>query len=247
MPHYFISDLHLSVDTPQAYAHFLAFLAARVSGESVYILGDLFDVWLGDDLLGHDAFADACCAALAATSDRGVQLYALCGNRDFLLGEAFARASRLTLLPDPFVLTQGNHTLLLTHGDALCTDDVTYQAFRAEVRTTAWQTAFLQQPLAARQALAQTYRQESEYAKQHKSAQIMDVNPDALTRLFEAHYQADTAYPVMIQGHTHRPATHTHTLSRGTATRLVLPDWHGLQGGYVSGTAQTGWMLHQFG
>jgi len=217
----FISDLHLSDAHPETTRAFLAFLRGPVrSAQALYILGDLFEYWAGDDDLDaplnrvvRDALAD-----VAAT---GVAVFFLPGNRDFLLGEDFARAARLELLADPTAIEIGGQRVLLTHGDSLCTDDRAYQAYRAQVRDPAWRTAFLNRPLAERKQIIEGLRQQSEAAKQVKAIEIMDVNPAAVEALLREH-----AYPVLLHGHTHRPAHHTLSVDGRRCERWVLEDWH---------------------
>ncbi|WP_332672390.1 UDP-2,3-diacylglucosamine diphosphatase [Aromatoleum sp.] len=217
----FISDLHLSEAQPQALRVFLSFLRGPArSAEALYILGDLFEYWAGDDDLDaplnrtvRDALAD-----LAAA---GVPVYFLAGNRDFLLGEAFARAAQIELLPDPTLIEIAGQRVLLTHGDALCTDDQAYQAYRKQVRDPAWQSAFLNRPLAERKQIIEELRQQSEAAKQVKATEIMDVNPSAVEALLRKH-----AYPALLHGHTHRPAHHVLRIDGRHCERWVLEDWH---------------------
>jgi UDP-2,3-diacylglucosamine hydrolase len=226
----FASDLHLDPALPATTERFLRFLketAARA--DSLYLLGDIFEAWVGDDDLDSD-FNRGVVQALAALAEQGVALYWMAGNRDFLVGAGFAHAARLTLLEDPHRLTLAGHRLVLTHGDALCTDDTAYMAFRRQVRDPAWQAQFLAQPLALRKQIAEGMRQQSRDAQRMKEAQIMDVNAQAVDALF-----ASSGAQVMVQGHTHRPARHVHGPDR---VRHVLPDWdldHGKsRGGWLA-------------
>ena len=214
----FISDLHLEAGDPATVAAWRAYLRSSPA-DALVILGDLFEVWVGDDVLGAagaaDSFeADCCHALLSAAQQRS--LFLLHGNRDFLLGPAFARAAGLSLLADPTVLVFGGQRWLLSHGDALCLDDTEYQQFRQQVRSADWQQAFLAQPLAARQSMARTLRRQSEARKQSGVAYV-DLDP-AATRAWLTLNRAFT----LIHGHTHRPAT--HDLGAGLQ-RLVLSDW----------------------
>ena len=224
LPALFISDLHLSEDSPATVAAFVDFLKgpAREAG-SLFILGDLVEYWAGDDDL-EAPFNRRICAALSELAERGVQVFFMTGNRDLLAGEDFARASGARLLPDPSPVSFGADVapLLLSHGDALCTDDVAYQAYRRQVRDPAWQAGFLAQPLAARNAFIESLRQKSEAAKQEKAMDIMDVNAAAVADRLGAH-----AYPTLIHGHTHRPARHEHLVDGHACVRWVLADWHG--------------------
>jgi UDP-2,3-diacylglucosamine hydrolase len=214
----FISDLHLQAAHPRTAEAFFRFLAGRaIHAERLYLLGDIFEYWAGDDDL-DDGFNAQVAAALRTLADAGVAVYWMAGNRDFLAGDAFARAAGLTLLPEPTVLTRGAHTIALVHGDAECTDDVKYMAFRAQVRDPAWQAQFLATPLAQRKAIIAGLREGSRSAHSEKSYEIMDVTPSAVAALFDAS-GADT----IIHGHTHRPALHLDAASG--RRRFVLPDW----------------------
>ena len=212
----FVSDLHLQPAHPRTCEAFLAFLDQRASAaQELYLLGDLFEYWAGDDDLSapfHQRIVDA----LRRLSDAGVALYWIAGNRDFLVGAAFARAAGVTLLAEPYVATIGGTRIALVHGDAECTDDVKYMAFRAMVRAPAWQAQFLAMPLAQRQAIIAGLRQGSRAAQGEKSYAIMDVTPHAVAQVF-----AQTGAAVLIHGHTHRPALHVD----GATRRYVLPDW----------------------
>jgi len=159
--------------------------------------------------------------ALATEVERGLAIYFMAGNRDFLLGPAYAHRARMALLPDPSELELDGRRFLLMHGDSLCTDDAPYQAYRRQVRDPAYQAGFLAQPLAARRAFIEQLRQRSEAAKRDKAAEIMDVNAQAVT---EALRQRD--FPILIHGHTHRPAHHQLTVDGRSCERWVLADWH---------------------
>jgi UDP-2,3-diacylglucosamine hydrolase len=213
----FISDLHLSPGRPEVVRLFRNFLSGAVRGaDSLYILGDLFEYWAGDDDLG-DSFNADMVGAIAGLAGSGTRVHFMRGNRDFLVGEAFARAARLTLLPDPFEIALHGTRTLLSHGDALCTDDASYQAFRAKVRQPAWIAEFLARPLAERKAEIERLRSVSEVEKQRKAADIMDANAAAVSRLMRS-----TGCTRLIHGHTHRQARHVHA----EGERWVLPDWH---------------------
>ena len=221
---YFISDLHLAPQTPGAARVFLDFIGGRArQAEQLYILGDLFEAWAGDDSIDDpdDGFNRTVVDALRVLSDAGVGLAVMHGNRDFLLGEEFAARSGAKLLPDPYVLSLPAWQLVLSHGDLLCTDDRDYQAFRAEVRQPAWRFAFLNKPLAERKAIAAALRAQSEQAKQGKQRQLMDVNPAATDDFLRAH-----GYATFIHGHTHRPALHQNLVDGIAVERWVLADWH---------------------
>jgi UDP-2,3-diacylglucosamine hydrolase len=214
----FISDLHLQAGEPATVDAWRAYLRSSPA-DALFILGDLFEVWVGDDVLGAaggaDSFENHCCDALHAAS-RQRSLFLLHGNRDFLLGQAFAQAAGLSLLADPTVLVFGGQRWLLSHGDALCLDDTDYQQFRLQVRSTGWQQAFLAQPLAARQATARELRRQSEARKQSGMAYV-DLDPTATRAALRLN-----GAPTLIHGHTHRPST--HDLGAGLE-RVVLSDW----------------------
>jgi UDP-2,3-diacylglucosamine hydrolase len=227
----FISDLHLQESHPRTAEAFFAFLAERASqAEALYLLGDIFEYWAGDDDLATP-FHQRIVAALRTLSDHGVAVYWMAGNRDFLVGQGFAEAAGLTLLPDPTVITIGGQQIALVHGDAQCTDDLKYMAFRAQVRDPAWQQQFLAMPLTQRKAIIAGLREGSRQAHGEKSYEIMDVTAEAVSALHEA-TQAD----VIIHGHTHRPALH---LDQATGRRrYVLPDWEldteHVRGGWIA-------------
>jgi len=227
----FISDLHLSADQPQVGAQLFRFLADEARGaEALYILGDLFDVWLGDDVLDtpqEDPLAREVADALRALHDAGTPVMLMHGNRDFLLGARFAQASAAQLIGDPMVATLGGREVVLMHGDTLCTDDVAYQNFRAMARAKPFQDEFLAKPLALRRTLAQEYRAKSEQAKRATPEEIMDVTPGAVIEAFRRH-----ALSCLIHGHTHRPATHALEVDGRRCERWVLPDWD-RRGGYI--------------
>ncbi len=219
-PALFISDLHLCEERPATTRAFFAFLEgpAREAG-ALYILGDLFEYWVGDDD-AEAPFNREVSAALAALSANGVEVSLLVGNRDFLLGTRFAERAGLRLLPDPSLVEAEGRPLLLTHGDLLCTDDLAYLAWRAQVRDPAWQRGFLARPLAERKAVVEDLRRRSEAAKQEKSSEIMDVNAAAVADLLR-----EWGYPTLIHGHTHRPARHVHEVDGRSCERWVLADW----------------------
>jgi UDP-2,3-diacylglucosamine hydrolase len=220
----FISDLHLAPQTPGVQRLFLAFLAGRArAAEQLFILGDLFESWPGDDCLddAQNVLAADIADALRELTDSGVAVSVMHGNRDFLLGHGFAARSGVRLLPDPYVLSVPAWQFVLAHGDALCTDDADYQRFRAQVRTADWQRAFLARSLAERYQVAFALRRESENAKRAKAGYLMDVNP-AATDDFLRQY----GYASLIHGHTHRPARHDHIVDGIHVERWVLADWH---------------------
>jgi len=217
----FISDLHLSPDTPAATETLLQFLREKATAaDALYVLGDLFEYWIGDEGLAQP-FAQEVAAAFLALKKSGIPVYFMHGNRDFLVGERFALASGMKLLPDPTVVDLYGTPTLLMHGDTLCSDDVEYQKFRAMVRNPDWQQAFLAKPLEVRVRLAREVRGQSEQAKQVKEMTIMDVSPTAVDDAFRTH-----GYARLIHGHTHRPARHEHKVDGNGCERWVLADWY---------------------
>ena len=217
----FISDLHLCADRPQINRCFLGFLEREArSARALYILGDLFEYWAGDDDL-DDPFNAAVATALARLTGRGVPVCLIHGNRDFVIGEAFARASGVSLLPDPVLLNLYGQPVLLTHGDTLCTLDLEYQAFRRVARSETWIRNLLEKPLAERKATIEALRRQSEKEKRSKPVEIMDVAPAEVEATLRRH-----GYPRLIHGHTHRPARHVHMVDGHACERWVLADWY---------------------
>lgn len=216
----FASDLHLHPSLPKTTQAFFSFLRGHaVLASQLYLLGDLFEYWAGDDDL-QTPFNQQVANQIRSVADAGVEIFWIAGNRDFLIGKEFASQAKLTLLPDPFIARIAGQAIVLTHGDALCTDDVSYMEFRAQVRSHAWQQAFLSKSLEERKSIVEGLRTGSKQAQRMKAADIMDVNSDAVAELFRA-----TQASVMIHGHTHRPAMHVLTLDDKTHRRFVLPDW----------------------
>ena len=227
----FISDLHLCASRPRINQLFFDFFeSAARKADQLYILGDFFEYWAGDDDI-DDPFNRSIVRALAALTSSGVAVYLMHGNRDFLIGKAFCQASGAKLLPDPSVIELNGTRTLLMHGDTLCTDDVEYQNFRKEVRDPRWQREFLSQPLAQRKAIIEDLRRRSETEKQTKSRDIMDVTPASVEAVLREH-----GYPSLIHGHTHRPALHHHQVDGKNCERWVLTDWYE-HGGYLRGDA----------
>ncbi|MDO6407235.1 UDP-2,3-diacylglucosamine diphosphatase [Pantoea phytobeneficialis] len=213
----FIADLHLCEEEPAITAGFLHFLQREAHQcDALYILGDLFEAWIGDDDPNplHQQIADALKALPVPT-------FFIHGNRDFLLGQRFARASGMTLLPEEQVLTLYGKRLLIMHGDTLCTDDEGYQRFRAKVHQRWLQKLFLALPLSLRMRIAAKMRANSKQANQHKSLSIMDVNQQAVMDAM-----ARQQVRLLIHGHTHRPAIHDFVLQGENAQRVVLGAWH---------------------
>lgn len=224
----FISDLHLCASRPQITTTFLHFLKNTANNaKALYILGDLFEYWAGDDDL-EDAHHQTIIAAFRKLADSGVNIYFMHGNRDFLIAEAFCKAAKISLLQDPTLINLHGKRALLSHGDDLCTDDAAYQTFRRQVRDPQWQADFLGQSLQSRKHQIEAIRMRSEQEKSQKSAQIMDVNQDAVTALLTAY-----DYPeLLVHGHTHRPNQHHIQLNGHNITRWVLGDWYE-QGSYL--------------
>ena len=223
----FISDLHLAPERPQITAQFLRFISGTaVAASALYILGDLFEYWVGDDDL-EDPLNSTVSGALAALADGGTAVFLMRGNRDVLLGTAFASRCHATLLEDPLLVSLHGTPTLLSHGDALCTGDVDYQRFRLYARDPGNQSKFLAQSLEARREQMRGMRAQSEASKQQKAEAIMDVAPDAVEALLRQH-----GYPRLIHGHTHRPARHLHTVDGHRCERWVLSDWYET-GGYL--------------
>jgi UDP-2,3-diacylglucosamine hydrolase len=216
----FASDLHLDSEAPWAIDAFLDFLAGPARGaDALYLLGDLFEVWVGDDDDSPDH--QRTCAGLKALTSSGVPVYVIHGNRDFLLGDDFARRTGVKLLPDPVLLDLHGVPTLLSHGDVFCTEDPSYQQLRSIVRRPAFQRRFLALPLDARRALASAARAGSKAHTERTIPTIMDVNPDAVTRAFRA-----TGARRLIHGHTHRPAIHPGVVDGSNTERVVLAPWY---------------------
>ena len=217
--HLFISDLHLSGERPETVQLFLRFLQEQASQAShLYILGDLFEVWIGDD--DDQPPIPQVIEGLRRLSQGGTWLGVMHGNRDFLLGKAFCRQTGAELLADPTPLALGDVPALLMHGDLLCTDDEAYQSFRRQVRDPAFQAQFLALPLEARRQKAREYRAMSGEANSLKSDAIMDVNPTAVAEVMQRH-----KVEKLIHGHTHRPADHAFQVDGREVMRHVLGDW----------------------
>ncbi|MDB5859020.1 MAG: UDP-2,3-diacylglucosamine diphosphatase [Ramlibacter sp.] len=210
----FISDLHLQASQPATVAAWRAYMAG-VQAHALFILGDLFEAWIGDDAAAEPGFEADCAQVLRATAQR-IPVFFLHGNRDFLLGAAMAGRAGLQLLPDPTALDFGATRWLLSHGDALCLDDTDYQAFRRQVRNPAWQAAVLARPLAERRLMAKALRSESEDLKRGDRP-YADVDHPAALQWLQAAGAAN-----MIHGHTHKPGEHALDATR---RRIVLSDW----------------------
>ena len=218
----FISDLHLSAQQVQVTDIFLRFMQEQApQAEALYLLGDLFEYWAGDDDL-DEPYHQRIVQALHRLSTGGTPVYLLHGNRDLLMGKGMEQASGAKLLADPTLLNLYGTPTLISHGDALCTDDIAYQNFRTQVRDADWQRAFLARPLAERKTYIEQLRARSEDEKKNKRMEIMDVNADAVAALLRAH-----GYVRLIHGHTHRLNRHVHEVDGHVCERWVLGDWHG--------------------
>ena len=210
----FISDLHLQASEPETFNAWQRYMQTTPA-DAMFILGDLFEVWVGDDVLNAHGIEEKCAQVMHQTAAR-IPVYFMHGNRDFLVGDALMQSCGTQLLDDPTVLSFDNKRWLLSHGDALCLDDVDYMQFRQQVRSTDWQQTFLAKPLAERQAIARGLRQQSE-ARKNSGATYADVDAQAARQWLE---QANSA--TLIHGHTHKPATHD---LGDDLQRVVLSDW----------------------
>ncbi len=226
MTRLFVSDVHLDTASPEAVEQFVEFLATHAMGaEALYILGDLFETWIGDD--DRDPAKERVRSALRTLTQSGVACFLLHGNRDFLIGRDFCAGTGSRLLADPIVAELDGERVLITHGDALCTDDHPYQELRSVVRTPQWQRAFLALPLADRENLANRARSGSKQHTSNTAYRIMDVNPDAVTAAFRV-----AGVRRMIHGHTHRPGVHDLSIEGEPAQRIVLGAWYD-EGSYL--------------
>ena len=217
---FFVADLHLTDERPDATGRFFDFIDHEVRGaDALYILGDLFEAWVGDD--HEERVAGETATRIRSLVGAGTPVYFMHGNRDFMLARRYAARSGMTLLDDPTPVALYGVPTLLTHGDTLCTDDIAYQRFRSRVRRP-WVLALLRLlPLALRNRMARGARAGSESAKAGKPAAIMDVNADEVARVLQA-----SGARRLIHGHTHRPAQHTHTVDGKAYERWVVPDWY---------------------
>lgn len=238
----FVSDLHLCEAMPVTTRAFLSFLkkTARQT-ERLYLLGDLFEYWAGDDD-GEHPYHQEIIQALKGLAESGVRLFWIAGNRDFLVGSHFTEMTGIQHLADPCTQQLAGRSLLLSHGDILCTDDVNYMQFRQMVRQETWQQQFLQKPLSERKAIILGMRQASMKDQRQKSMMIMDVNQDAVTQVMQEH-----SCDILIHGHTHRTARHQEP----SGIRFVLPDWdcedaEDQRGGYLSLDADAQFRFHYF-
>ncbi len=217
---YFIADLHLAENRPDITACFLAFMKNdAIKAEKLYILGDLFEVWFGDDY--KTELTEAVINAVKTLNSSGTKVYFIHGNRDFLLGNHYAKQANMILLPEKQLIDLYDEKVLLMHGDTLCTRDVDYQKFRKKSRSWWWQGFMKSLPLWLRKRIADNYRAESKQAQQTKSLDIMDVTESEVVKDLEE-YNCQ----LMIHGHTHRPNIHNLTANNSPAQRIVLGDWY---------------------
>ncbi|OBY90315.1 MULTISPECIES: UDP-2,3-diacylglucosamine diphosphatase [Pseudomonas] len=215
----FISDLHLEAERPDITRAFLHFLSTRArSAQALYILGDFFEAWIGDD--GMDEFQHSIARALRELTDSGTRIYLMHGNRDFLIGKAFCREAGCTLLRDPSLIDLGGEKILLMHGDSLCTLDVAYMKLRRWLRNPLTLFILRNLPLATRHKLARKLRKESRAQTRMKASEIVDVTPAEVEKIMR-----DKGVRILIHGHTHRPAVHELEIDGRPARRIVLGDW----------------------
>ena len=220
MTTYFISDLHLDPKRPVTTKLFVQLCRDRFAhAEALYILGDFLEYWLGDDQPIDAGLAPAFSALRELSAQ--VPVYLMHGNRDFLIGDSFAKNHGCKLIADPLVIELYGKPTLLMHGDTLCTDDADYQQFRSMVRNSEWQENFLSKPIAERIAIAEGIRKDSKQANAAKSAEIMDVNLEQVENTFSAHQVSQ-----IIHGHTHRPKMHRHIINGQEKKRIVMGDWY---------------------
>ncbi|MCP5325750.1 MAG: UDP-2,3-diacylglucosamine diphosphatase [Oceanospirillaceae bacterium] len=229
MASYFISDLHLEPGQPQILRGLQHLLGQLQAGDKLYLLGDIFEYWIGDDV--SNGFVDGIKTLLREHSQRGITLYFMHGNRDFLVGQSFCQQSGATLLPDPSIVDVNGEKVLLMHGDSLCTRDTAYMQFRQMARNPQWQAMFLGKTPQERIEFANAARKESQAKGQQNmaaAAEILDVTPEEVPLIMAQH-----GVTTLIHGHTHRPAVHNLQVNGQAARRIVLGDWY-----------NKGWMLH---
>lgn len=217
---YFIADLHLSESRPDITACFLSFLQLEApQAKALYILGDLFEYWIGDD--DKSDLTNTVASGIKDLSDKGTQVFFIHGNRDFLLGKRYAKRANMTLLPEVTTVELNNQPVVIMHGDTLCTRDVDYQIFRKKSRTWWWQTMIKSLPLFVRKKIAENYRKRSAESTAMKSQDIMDVTPEEVLNCF-----TENNSQLIIHGHTHRPADHQWQEGGHSYRRIVLGDWY---------------------
>lgn len=216
----FVSDLHLEAERPDIGHQFIEFLKTdAMEADDLYILGDLFEAWVGDD--DPNSHYAKIKMAIRKVVDKGIPVYFMHGNRDFMIGRQFANETGVEILKDPYPITMYGQKALLSHGDAMCTDDVQYQRVRVMTRDPDWQASMLAKPLKERLRIAEEARRQSLERTLNLSMNIMDVNQDEVKRVITK-YGVD----VLLHGHTHRPGVHTVDLGKRTAQRIVLGDWY---------------------
>ncbi len=216
----FISDLHLEPGRPEIGEQFLAFLAGPArEADALYILGDLFEAWIGDD--DPNPYYATMKAAIRELADSGVPVFFMHGNRDFMIGDAFAAETGVTLLDDPQLIDLYGEKVLISHGDALCTDDIEYQQVRAMTRNPDWKAMMMAKSIEERIAFALQAREQSQAKHQAMEEEIVDVNQDAVEQTVREH-EVD----VLLHGHTHRPAVHPFHVDERPVHRIVLGDWY---------------------
>lgn len=235
----FISDIHLDPDRTRTYGRFCDYLASiRDTTDRLFILGDLFEYWIGDDAV-DDLRHGRAVEVLKETSDAGVKIHVMHGNRDFLIGEGFAASIDAALIPDPTIIELNGERTLVMHGDSLCTDDVEHQKFRAVVNDEAWQSAILSLSIDERRERAVDMRKQSEMGKSAKDEAMMDVNGDAVVSVMER-----MNVQTLIHGHVHKPGIHRHLVNERPAVRYVLGDWDSGRDGVLSVSPEGIFELH---
>ena len=228
---YFIADLHLAQNRPDITACFLRFLKNEaIKAEKLYILGDLFEAWIGDD--DKSELNSTIATALTQLANNGTAIFYIHGNRDFLIGQSYAKKSSMTLLPEISLIDLYGQSTVIMHGDTLCTRDIDYQKFRKKSHSWWWQAIVKNLPLFIRKKIAENYRQKSKVATALKAEDIMDVTPSEVMACLE-----ELNSQLIIHGHTHRPAIHNLTANNKAAQRIVLGDWHE-QGAWLKVTAK---------
>lgn len=235
----FISDLHLAPERPQIIKLFERFIdEIAVDAESLYILGDFVEYWIGDD--DKASGLDQAFSSLHRLHRADTKIYFMHGNRDFLISRKFAQQHHFQLVDDPMIESINGEPVLFMHGDTLCTDDVEYQKFRVMVRNPEWQRNFLDKPLKEREQIAKSLRETSRLATQNKSQDIMDVNQQAVIQTM-----AERSVATLVHGHTHRPGIHSLEINHQPARRIVLGDWY-KKGSYLSINSNTDFELNTF-
>jgi UDP-2,3-diacylglucosamine hydrolase len=239
---YFISDLHLQDDTTSINEGFFLYINNLIKKDDVdqlYILGDFFEVWLGDD---HSSrLTQNIQKILTTLASRGTELFFMHGNRDFLIGSQWLEENHCSLLQDPSIIKLGSQSVLLIHGDSLCTDDIEYQKMRSLFRSIPFQTSFLKQTIEQRKAFAQSIRNKSKSSQEDKHDDIMDVNQESVDAIM-TEFNID----LCIHGHTHRPKIHLWKNSNNERTRMVLGDWSESEGWQLRWSKEDGFNLSSF-